>query len=220
MGRPADCRLLYAGPIYNFNSTGQLNTINRDNTGIYLAFLPGLIQTGGNPQVTAYGGSAARCEVADWFHNHVGTIVSVYCVNATGVAADTRFSLSYTFGTVAASQPHHSALGAYAWASNPTRTNYVPPLRFQFDNISSGPLTAQRFGGLVQGQYSLTVPNPSNIPFATILGMVTANGSSGEYCNTTGVNVLSGEFYLDLVCYDSAGRQLDSKYTGTFMISQ
>ena len=202
---------------YNFNSTGQRNTVNRDNTGVYLAFLPGMTATGGNPQVTAYGDSAARCEVADWFHNRVGTTVSVFCVNSAGVAADELFSLSYTIGTNEAAGPAATSLGAYAWANNPTRRNYVPRLPFQFDTVSSGPLTAQRFGGLVQGQYSLTVPNPNNIPFATILGMVTANGSSGEYCNPAGLNVLSGEFYLDLICYDSAGRQLDTKYIGTFI---
>jgi hypothetical protein len=206
-------------PLYNFNSTGKSNTVTRSSTGLYAASLPGLTTIGGNPQVTAYGGVAARCEVAKWFQNRFGTTVSVYCVNSAGVAADERFSLSYTIGTNAAAGPVATALGGYAWANNPVAGNYVPALRFQFDSVSTGPLTAQRFGQPVQGQYSLTVPNPNNIPFVTIVGMVTANGSSGEYCNPAGENVLSGEFYLDLFCYDSAGRPLDTRYTGTFFTS-
>src|SRR6516162_4977758 len=83
---------------WNFNSTGARNTINRENTGVYLAFLPGMTAKSGNPQVTAYNRTAVRCEVADWFHNQVGATVSVLCVNSAGLAADTRFNLSYTIG--------------------------------------------------------------------------------------------------------------------------
>jgi hypothetical protein len=203
---------------WNFNSTGARNTINRENTGVYLAFLPGMTAKSGNPQVTAYNRTAVRCEVADWFHNQVGATVSVLCVNSAGLAADTRFNLSYTIGTNEAAGPAATSLGAYARANKPDRRNYVPNPVFQFNTVSVDQLTAQRFGPL-PGQYSLTVPNPNNIPLKTILGMVTANGQSGEYCNTAGINVPVGEFYLDLVCYDSSGRPIDTKYVGTFITS-
>ncbi len=203
---------------YSYNSTGASNSVTHEGTGIFFAFLPGFTQRG-NPQVTAYGGSAARCEVADWYQNRAGTNVSVYCVNAAGAATDEYFSLSYALGTTEAAGPAATSLGAYAWANNATKKNYIPGTARQFDAVSAGPLTAQRFGGLVQGQYSLTVPNPNNFSFNTILGMVTANGSNGEYCDTTGINVPSDEFYMDLVCYDAQGRQIDTKYTGTFITS-
>jgi hypothetical protein len=203
---------------YNFNSTGTRNTVSRQSTGTYLASLPGMTAKGGNPQVTAYNPAAARCEVTSWSHGTVGTTVGVFCVNSAGLAADTRFNLSYTIGTNEAAGPAATSLGAYAWANNPTHRNYVPNPLFQFNTVSVDQLTAQRFGPL-PGQYSLTVPNPNNIAFKTILGMVTANGQSGEYCNTAGINVLDGEFYLDLVCYDSSGRQIDTKYVGTFITS-
>lgn len=205
---------------YNFNSTGALNTVARSSTGTYTAFLPLLSQTG-NPQVTAYGGGAARCELLGWsryrFGSVLGTKIGVYCVSAAGVAADELFSLSYAVGTTEAAGPAATSLGAYAWANDATRRGYVPKLSRQLDTVSAGPLTAQRFGGLIAGQYSLTVPNPNDVSFSTILGMVTANGSSGEYCDQAGVNVLSGEFYMDLICYDSQGRQTDTLYTGTLI---
>ncbi len=206
---------------YNFNSTGGTNTVTRENVGIYQAFLPGFTQKG-NPQVTAYGSGAARCEIANWFQNRVGTTVTVVCVNAAGVDTNEFFSLSYTLGTTEAAGPAATALGAYAWANNATRKNYVPAKGRQLNTISPGvPLTAQRFGGLVPGQYSLTVANPNNIGFTTFLGMVTANGTSGEYCDTAGgVNVPEGELYQDLICYDAQGRQVDTPYTGTLMFSR
>ncbi len=192
----------------------------RHAAGTYSAFLPTLAANG-NPQVTAYGGGAARCEVADWIKYRLGARVDVYCVNAAGVAADEYFSLSYVVGTTEATGPAATAFGAYAWANNPTKKNYVPSRGRQLNTVSIGPVTAQRFGGLVAGQYSLTVPNPNDVGFNTYLGMVTANGSSGEYCDTAGgVNVLSFEFYQDLICYDAQGRQVDTTYAGTIVTSR
>ena len=89
---------------YSYNSTGGGNSVTHEGTGIYFAFLPGFRQSG-NVQVTAYGGSAARCEVADWYQNRAGANVSVYCVNAAGAATDGYFSLSYTVGTTEAAGP-------------------------------------------------------------------------------------------------------------------
>jgi hypothetical protein len=204
---------------YSYNSTGGTNTVTHENTGIFFAYLPGFRQRG-NVQVTAYGDTAARCEVADWYQNHSGTNVSVYCVNAANVATDEYFSLSYTEGTTAAAGPSATDQGAYAWANNDTKKNYVPGIARQFNSLSPpDKLTAQRFGGKVLGQYSLTLPNPSNTKFNTYLGMVTANGTSGEYCDTAGLDVEEGDISMDLICYDSEGRQVDAMYTGTLIFS-
>lgn len=206
---------------YSYNSTGAVNKVHHQATGVYVVHLPG-ISDDGNVQVTAYGDVAARCEVKGWSPQGTGTVVSVYCVNAANTPTDEYFDLSYTEGTTEAGGPSATARGAYAWANNDTKKNYVPNLAHQFNSVSpSDALTAQRFGGLVVGQYSLTVPNPSDVTFSTYLGMVTANGTSGEYCNTAGgVNVLEGELYIDLFCYDSEGRLVDTKYTGTLIFSQ
>ena len=206
---------------YSYNSTGGTNKVHHKATGVYLVHLPGLSDHG-NVQVTAYGdGTAARCEVKGWSAQGTGTDVSVYCVNAANVATDEYFDLSYTDGTTEAAGPSATAQGAYAWANNDTKKNYVPSVAHQFNSLSPpDALTAQRFGGLVLGQYSLTLPNPSEVSFNTFLGMVTAIGSSGEYCNTAGLNVEEGDIYVDLICYDSEGRQVDAEYTGTLIFSR
>lgn len=204
---------------YSYNSTGGTNTVRHESTGLYLAFLPGLKERG-NVQVTAYGGGAARCEVADWTKHGSGSKVSVYCVDGSSAAADEYFSLSFTDGTTEAAGPSATAHGAYAWANKPTKANYVPTISRQFNSVSApDDLTAQRFGGPVLGQYSLTVPNPSNLSFNTFLGMVTANGTSGEYCNMAGINVLEGEIYMDVFCYGSEGILQDTMYSGTLIFS-
>jgi hypothetical protein len=199
-------------PKYNFNSTGRRNTVNRDKTGVYRAFLPGMTAIGGNPQVTAYGGSAARCEVAKWFQDQLGTTVGVYCVNSAGVAADERFSLSYTIGANGA-----ASLGAYAWANNPSQSDYVPARRFQFNSVSALPLRAERKR---LGEYSLIIPNPNHIFTPTYIGMITAYGSSGEYCNYRGLMGPLFELHIDFICFDGVGRTSDTKYTGTFFQAQ
>jgi hypothetical protein len=204
---------------YSYNSTGGTNTVKHEGTGMYRAHLPGLNKHG-NVQVTAYGGGAARCEVAKWSASGSETIVNVYCVNAANVATDEYFDLSYTEGTTEAAGPSATAKGAYAWADNDTKKSYVPSTAWQFNSLSSpDALKAERFGGAVPGQYSLTLPNPSNVGFNTYLGMVTANGTSGEYCDTAGLNVEAGDIYVDLICYDSEGIQVDAMYTGTLIFS-
>jgi len=205
---------------FNFNSAGGANRVTHQATGTYVAFLPG-IGPNGNPQVTAVGLDPARCEIADWAANGSGTNVTVFCVDATNAPKDVVFDLSYTLGTNEAGGPIATALGGYAWANNAAKKNYAPNKDRQFNSLSPpNVLTAQRFGGQVQGQYSLTIPNPNNLAFNTFLGMVTANGTSGEYCNPAGgMNVVSGEMFQDLICYDSVGRQMNSLYTGQLMFS-
>jgi hypothetical protein len=202
---------------YNFNSTRQRNTVNRDNIGVYRAFLPGMTTIGGNPQVTAYGGSAARCEVAKWSQNRLGTTVGVYCVNRAGAVADELFSLSYTIGTNGAAGPADASLGAFAWANNPSQSDYVPARRFQFNSVSAQPLTAERRG---LGEYSLIIPNPDHIVFPTFLGMMTANGSSGEYCNYRGLGGPLFALRIAFICFDRIGRPSDTKYTATFFAAK
>ena len=200
---------------YSFNSGGAINKVHRHATGLYSAYLP-TMPSNGNPQVTAYGGGAARCEVVQWGHYPLGAKVDVQCVNAAGAAADAPFDLSYTAGTTQAAGPAATPHGAYAFANDATKKNYVPTPKLQLNAITPGALTAQRFGKL-PGQYTLTMPNPNNQRFSTILGMITAVGSAGEYCDQQGVFVPSDSVYMGVICYSPDGRQVDTTYSGTLI---
>ena len=201
---------------YSFNSIGGPNTITRASPGNYTVILGDFQVNDTNVQVTAYGGGAARCQIAGWMGAFTdGAHVNVLCVNAANTPSDEFFSMTYALGGVEGSG---HAVGAFAWGNRPAAKAYIPNKRFQFSNISQAQFSnAQRFGGAVQGQYSLNIPNPGNLNFSSYLGMVTSYGSSGEYCDTGGINVFTGEIDLDIICYDSAGRQVNTRYSATMM---
>lgn len=202
-------------PTYSFNSIGGINRINRSSAGNYTVILGDFQATDTNVQVTAYGNTAARCQIVNWMKSFPNAHVQVHCVNAGNTPTDELFSLSYVLGGVAGSG--HAA-GAFAWANNPTAKTYTPNRTFQFSNISQAqPLIGTRFGGLLQGQYSLEIPNPGQLTFATVIGMVTAYGSNGEYCDTAGISDLGNEFDLDITCFNAGGVPINTRYSATFM---
>lgn len=201
---------------YSFNSIGGPNSITRSSPGNYTVILGDFQGYDTSVQVTAYGSAAARCEVAGWTGQSDGAHVNVICVNSSGTPTDEYFSLTYTLGGVEGSG---NTTGAFAWANKPKPQKLYKPYKpDQFSNISQAQfLTAQRFGGLVQGQYSLNIPNPGHLNFPSMLGMVTAYGSSGEYCDVAGISVTTGQISLESICYGPSGIQSDAMYTGTLL---
>jgi hypothetical protein len=84
-------------PAARYNSAGGTNTVSRTGAGVYRVRLPGLATTGGHVQITAYSPTAQahRCKVANWSPSGADELVNVRCVNASGVAADARFAMSF-----------------------------------------------------------------------------------------------------------------------------
>lgn len=194
---------------WNYNARGGVNTITRQGTGAYTAAFPNL-RAGGNPQVTAYnasGGSGAHCEISSWTTKGASTQVEVLCFDGSGAAADEYFSLAYNRSAL---ESEGVVAGLFAFADNPTRRNYTPHL--SYTEIGGVYPTAQRFG-VPLGQYSITASNPDGRPPNPLLGMVTAVGTGGEYCEVEGYDVLSTSFDMNLVCYDSAERQTNVPYS-------
>lgn len=208
-------------PFYSYNSTGGTNTVTRNGTGNYFAYLPGITKTGGNVQVTAYGGSAARCEVVDWYHNFSGTNVSVLCVNASGTPTDGEFDLSFTENATEAVGTNTS-LGGYVWANQPTLGgSYTPVHPYNYNNVSTKKLTVQNTGG---GQSFLNMSVPQGTLFSSILGMVTAYGSAGEFCGSSELGYFGTAKHETLTlfvdCYDKNGNPLNAYYDGTLITGQ
>jgi hypothetical protein len=172
--------------------------------------------TAGNPEVTAYSASAARCEIATWYHNSLGTWVSVYCVNGSNVATDMTFDLSYTQGTLQTNGS--SATGAYALANAPNLLSYTRPLAKQYNALGTGNLTATRYTP-GQGAYALNIPNPSNTIYNTYIGMATAIGTMGEYCVPSEIEIPTGTILMSLQCFDAGGTPINVKYIGTILFS-
>ena len=89
---------------YSFNSSGGTNYVTHQAQGEFVAFLPGL-SPNGNPQATAYGSAAARCEVSSWSAANQGTDVDIYCVELDQCAGGRGLQLVLRGG-------HHSCCGA------------------------------------------------------------------------------------------------------------
>jgi hypothetical protein len=82
-----------------FNSSGGAVTIIRDSTGVYTVTFAGLGSNGdpgGNVQVTKYGAAAGVCHVGGWSSSGADVVVSVYCYDMSGVAADYEYDVLFT----------------------------------------------------------------------------------------------------------------------------
>ena len=197
---------------YNYNNRGGSNTVTRQSAGVYTVTFPGL-RAGGNPQVTAYSGygngPSAHCELSGWTTGRATTTtVGVLCFNASGAPADEYFNLAYNQSSL---EGEGMVSGLWAYAFNPTKRNYTPHL--YYTEIGGVYPTAQRFG-VPLGQYSLTASNPGGRQPLPLLGMVSAAGTGGEYCEVEGYDDFSTSFDMNLVCYDSQERQTNVAYSG------
>ncbi len=82
---------------YSFNSAGQINTFIKVTTGEYIVKLHGMDpdrEHGGNVQVTTYS-TIANCRVLYWNTAQPDVAVQVRCVNSSGTAVDSMFTLLY-----------------------------------------------------------------------------------------------------------------------------
>lgn len=83
-------------PIFQYNSSGMLSTIQRLDAGYYKVNVLGVIGVG-DVQVTGYGFGLARCSVASFAspgYPNYGGVVFVRCVNSVDVLTDAYFSLT------------------------------------------------------------------------------------------------------------------------------
>lgn len=204
---------------YSYNTSGGINTVFRNGTGNYFVYMPGYHGTGGNAQVTAYGSSAARCEVVDWYHNLSGINVSIQCVNASGNPADEYFSLAFTANATEASGPSTN-LGGYAWANNPGLIGtYIPATQYNWNDLSTKKLNVQNIGGGVSF-LNMRLP-PGSPSFNGALGMVTAYGSSGEFCLPSEQGYFGSAkhevFTVFVNCFDKTGAADSADYSGTIV---
>jgi hypothetical protein len=197
---------------WNYNNRGGTNTVTRTSTGVYTATFPGL-RGGGNPQVTAYsfyGGAAAHCEISSWTAQGTTTAVGVLCFDGRGNPADEYYSLSYNRSAL---ESEGATNGVYGYASKPSASSYTP--KFYYSEYGGLYPTAQRQRVFGFPLYSFVISDPNNNTVSPIVGMVTAVGTAGEYCEVEGYDDVSGLGYFDmnLACYDSQERQINARYS-------
>jgi len=191
---------------YSYSSSAPFgsvaNTITNLGTGVYRVDFPALgAETGGNVQVTAYGGGSERCKVGGWSSSGGTLSTIVYCHNTAGALVNTNFTASYLRrpGT------SNGATGGYLWADQPTTASYTPSIYYQY-NATGARNTITRNG---VGQYVATFPgvalNGGSVE-------VTAYGGGSEYCKVGGW----GGNAVWVNCFANGGAPADTFFTLNF----
>jgi hypothetical protein len=204
-GSPTACGA--ANPSYSFNPTGAANTVCNTATGQYQATFPGLATVGGNVQVSAYGGQAARCKVQYWYPSGTGTTVSVLCNDATGAPANALFTVSFDDRTTP--DALHRNVGAYAWVDDASASS-TPSSTYQW-NSNGAPITVVHNA---TGQYTVDLTGQNT---GTDGGggsvLVTAYGGGATYCKVGGWWASGNDRFASVRCFDNAGNAIDSQFS-------
>jgi len=198
---------------YQYNPASGTNTITRSSTGNYTANLPGLTANGGTVIVTAYGGTAARCQVTSWGSGSSGTDVNVNCTNTTGVASDEEFTLVYSISETAGYSPG-SANGGAIWAFYPARTTFYN-VSGQYSIAIDGEKMYAKSIGTGSCVWSMTV-DPT---WTSSTVLVTAYGAPGSYCSTDQWRSNSTHTTVYVHCFNAAGTPSNTRFTATFQLA-
>jgi hypothetical protein len=80
-------------PSVQFNSTGAVNTVQRDGPGSYVVTMPGLgAASTRHVTVTPFNGTTNGCIVNHWVESAGNRIIRVNCFTFSGTPADTMFT--------------------------------------------------------------------------------------------------------------------------------
>ncbi|NUT20067.1 MAG: hypothetical protein HOV77_12830, partial [Hamadaea sp.] len=163
---------------YSYDSTGGSPLAWRQSQGVYMVQMPTVDahypvdNNDGHYQVTAYGTAPVRCEVHGE-NDETPTPIGVFCVDAFGNPADTRFSISYSRGVnVLGTTParanayfrHSWGDPASYWAEGSRNTGGTPTIAY-----------------LGVGRYRVTFPGLS-IPYG--YAQSGSRGDPSTYCAT------------------------------------
>lgn len=200
-----------ASTAYSQNDSGRTNTILKTSTGRYEVTLNGVDVTDASLLITAYGSTNARCQALPWMLSGGSVRVYVACSTPSGAATDSLFTLAYTGEGVPGRFGGGDNAGAYAYAEQPTQSNYTPLTGYQ-GNSFGGNLTVQRNG---TGDYLVRIPQGERVDRGAVLA--NSYGVAGQHCAVDSWTALSTETQARLFCFDGSGSPADSRFTLTYL---
>jgi hypothetical protein len=192
---------------YSYNSGGSVNAICRNGTGAYVVHFTDLASSGGNAQVSAYGGTPANCTIGYWVPSGADETVAVNCFNYAGTPTDTYFTASFTGGGGSANTI------AFLWANQPSAASYTPSTTYQYNNRGGGLATITRSA---PGTYSISFPDSFG-PAAAGGVKVSAWGSTGAFCKVTYWGPSGAAEIVNTQCYNSAGAAADEYFSAVYV---
>jgi Ca2+-binding RTX toxin-like protein len=167
-----------------YNPTGEDIVVDRVSTGRYVVTVSAG-DTSFIPTVAAVGSSGQYCNLASW--PFPGTFATVRCFDATGVSADSAFTMRWT------STDDDAAL--YVRANGTTCCDTNP---------WGGAPSAVKNG---IGDYTVTVPGAPNFESGHV--QVTAQGVNSNHCNVASMS--GGQ--AQVLCFDQTGAAADNAFT-------
>jgi hypothetical protein len=191
-----------------FNTTGAANTVNRVGTGNYIVRLPGLGAAAGTVKVTSFGAIPNRCKVASWGPDGPDQVVRVFCYSATGLAADSLFTMTYANG--------RNLLGSgrdygYAWADQPAAASYLPAAQYA-KSKPGGPIVITRTG---TGRYTVEFNGLGTSVVSDV--QVTSYGSGASECRVVRWLGNGVGQAVAVACYEGDGFAADAYFTVQFI---
>ncbi len=192
---------------YSFNSTGGINTISRSGVGVYQLQLPGLGVSAGTVKVTAYGSTANRCKVVSWFPSSSTQLVNVRCFSATGAAADSMFTATFSNGPNVA---NIAGTNAWVWANQPTSASYSPSPSYS-RNSAGGANTIVRNG---TGSYTVQL---ASLGVSRGDVQVTAYGSDSSECKVVNWGPSGTTENINVQCRTTTGSAFDTFFVLQFI---
>ncbi|MCR9093383.1 MAG: hypothetical protein NXI30_04135 [bacterium] len=187
-----------ANPTHAYNPGGGAVTVTRTATGVFDVQFPGfgaIGDDGGNAQVSAFGLTNGKCQVASWGSERV----TVRCFTTTGNPANLNFNVMLSHADA-----NDEAL-AYVWASSSTASSYTPSTFYAYQT-GTGAITATRGG---TGSYTVNFEGFGDEGLGSGIPLVSTHGSAAGICNPvfwTGSTVT-------VQCYDLGGNAADRRFS-------
>lgn len=184
------------------NPAGNPVNITRSAVGVYNVDFPGFASfgdDGGNPQVSAFGFTSGRCQVASWGAD----FVNVRCFNSAGAPADNAFNLALVHA-----DENDEAL-AYVYSSSSTSPTFTPIATWAFQS-GEGPITGVRDG---TGLYTITFDGFDEQGLELGNVFVTTYGSLEGSCNSYSWS----EETVSVSCFDTNGVPVDRRFSLLFV---
>jgi hypothetical protein len=193
---------------YTANSAFQSQTnipITHMSTGHYVVALANMGgSSGGDIQVTTYGGGNQRCKVQDWWNVGTTLDVAVACFAPAGTATDSEFTLDFVSRGDAP-----GVLGGYVWAFAPVSASYTATSVRSWNSTGS-PITIQRRAA---GEYSVTFGGQN---FVGGTAEVSAVGMDSDYCEVGGWGPSGNDQEVNVNCFATDGTPADSQFALLF----
>jgi hypothetical protein len=202
---------------FQYNSSGQVNSVSHPGTGKYVVTMPGSGRAGdnhGTVKVSPYGTGAGSCQIGNWAATRTAQKITVLCFDHSGTPEDRQFTVAYARGNNLMGRTGLTDANASvrSGGANPV---YQPAIQF-----NSAPQAKITVVHIDRGQY--VVLFGGSIPTGRPNGgnghiQVTPVGTSYRHCGYHLVPTHTPE--LDVSCAGPSGPLADSAFTVQWVVN-